>query len=95
MSRYDIPVPRQQRACYDLPGLAERELLVSALDRHSSHFQRHQKLRAQPLRLETARARQLAPAHARGKSQIVLDPRTRCRLAARRVAIEQNRSQSL
>ena len=77
----------------DLAAVAERQVLVSAIDRHAGHFERHEQLRAKPLRLRHGAPRQLAAADARGKPEIVFDSRAAARLPAGRVPIEQQRPQ--
>ncbi len=61
----------------------EREPLVPAVDRHAGHFERREKLRAEPLRLRDGAAGQLAAADAGREPEVVLDARARPRLAAR------------
>ncbi len=67
--------------------------LVAGLDRQFHHLERREELGAQPLRLRHGSPRQLAAAHAGGEAKVVLDPRARARLAARRLPIEQERPQ--
>ena len=62
--------------------------------RHAGHFERHEQLGAETLRLRHGAARQFAAADAGGKPEIVLDLRTAARLSARGVPIEQQRPQS-
>ena len=84
----------QQRARHDLAAVAERQMLVSGVDRDAGHFERHEELRAEPLRLRHRASRQLAAADAGRKAEIVLDSRAAARLSAGRVPIEQQRPQS-
>ena len=79
----------QHGSRHDFAAIAERETLVSRIDRDSGHFERREKLRAEPLRLRQGAARQLAAADAGRKSEIVLDPGAGARLSARRVPVEQ------
>ena len=85
----------QQGPRDDLAAVAERQVLVAGVDGHAGHFERHEELRAEPLRLRHGAPRQLAAADAGGKPEIVLDARTAARLPAGRVPIEQQRPQSL
>ena len=62
----------------DLAAVGEREALVSRVDRHPGHFERREKLGAEPLRLRHRAACQLAAADAGRKPEIVLDPGTAC-----------------
>ena len=75
----------------ELTAVAEREALVSRVDRHSCHFKRHEKLRAKPLRLCHRATRQLTTADTGGKPEVVLNPGAAARLPARRVSVEQQR----
>ena len=77
----------------NLAAVGERETLVSPIDRNLRHFERREKLRAQPLRLRHGAACQFAAADAGRKPEIVLDPRTGARLPARGVPVEQQRPQ--
>ena len=62
---------------------------VSAIDRDMRHFERRQELGAEPRGLCQGMACKLAAADAGRKSEIVLDPGTGARLAARSVPVEQ------
>ena len=55
----------------------------------------HQDLRAQPARLTQRAIRQFLAGHARGEPEIVLDPRGRARLAAGRLALDDDGTQAL
>ena len=72
---------------------ASVETLVSRIDRDAGHFERREKLGAEPLRLHQSAARQLAAADAGRKAEIVLDPRAGARLSARSMPVEQQRPQ--
>ena len=48
----------------DLAAVAERQVLVSRVDGHPGHFERHEQLRAKPLRLRHGAPRQFAAADA-------------------------------
>ena len=63
----------QQRPRDDLAAVAERQVLVSRVDRHARHFERHEELRAKPLCLRHGAARQLAAADTRWKPKVVFD----------------------
>ena len=83
----------QHRPRDDLAAVAERQVLVSRVDGHAGHLERHEQLGAKPLRLRHGAPRQLAAADAGWKPEIVLDPRAAARLPAGRVPIEQQRPQ--
>ena len=85
----------QQRARDDLAAVAQRQALVSAVDRDAGHFERHEHLGAEPLCLRDRAPGQLAAADAGREAEIVLDLRAGARLPARRMPIEQQRPQSL
>ena len=55
--------------------------LYPAVDRDAGHLERHEELRAEPLRLRQGAARQLAAADAGREPEIVLDPRAGARPA--------------
>ena len=56
---------------------------------------RDEDLGAEPARLLERPARQLVARHAGGEAEVVLDPRGRARLAARRLALDHDRPESL
>ena len=67
--------------------------LYPAVDRDAGDFERREKLGAEPLRLRERAAREFAAADAGRKSEIIFDARTGARLPARRMPVEQQRSQ--
>ena len=79
----------QHRPRHDGAAVAEHQLFVPGVDGHAGDLERHDQLRAEPLRLSHSPPGQLAAADAGRKPEIVLDPRTAARLPARRMAIEQ------
>ena len=80
------------RVTISRPSASVRRL-YPAIDRDAGHFERREKLGAEPLRLRERAARQLAAADAGRKPEVVLDARTGARLPARRVPVEQQRPQ--
>ena len=77
------------RSRHHLAAVGERQALVSRIDRDAGHFERHEKLGTEPLRLRQGAACQFAAADAGRKPEVVLDARARAGLSAGRVPVEQ------
>ena len=78
----------------DLAAVAQREMLVARVDSDAGHFEGRQKFGAEPLRLCQGAAREFTAADAGREAEIVLDPRAGAGLAARRMAIDEQRAQT-
>ena len=103
------PLPRQahrqdQRLAGDLArhgarrsaaGLANLEVLERAVNSETLDVDRVEHFDVEAMRLSQRVARQIVSRHAIRKSEIVLDPARRSRLAAWRLAVEQHRRQAL
>ena len=80
------------RVTISRPSLSVRCLYPPSMDT-PGHFERHEQLRAKPLRLRHGAPRQFAATDAGWKPKIVFNSGTAARLPAGRVAIEQQRPQ--
>src|SRR6516164_6892750 len=78
----------------DLATVRQLQAFVSRIQADSSHFEWHQKLCAQPLRLGHGAACEISSAYAGGKSKIVFNPRTRTRLPTGGVPVKQQSAQA-
>src|SRR4029079_2418452 len=83
-----------QRMTGQLRAVAESKDAIGTLRSDADHFLRRQDLSAETARLRHRAARQVGPAEAGRKSQIVLDARAQTCLPAGRLAFDDDRLQT-